>query len=104
MGKLTISLFGSFQVTLDGASLTSFESDKVRALLAYLVVEAGQAHRRENLTLLLWPEHPEERARHSLSQALYNLRSVLQEHASERSPYLLVSPETSATKPHPNQQ
>ena len=94
MGKLTISLFGSFQVTLDGASLTSFESDKVRALLAYLVVEAGQAHRRENLTLLLWPEHPEERARHSLSQALYNLRSVLQEHASERSPYLLVSPET----------
>jgi len=94
MARLVICSFGSFRVMLDNVPLNAFESDKVRALLVYLAVEAGQAQRREHLAALLWPEQPEERARRSLSQALYNLRSVLQEPGAGTSPFLLVTPDT----------
>ena len=77
MTRLSISLLGSFQVTLDGNPVVAFESDKVRAMLAYLVVEASQPHRRESLAGLLWPERPERSARQNLSQALYNLRKSI---------------------------
>ena len=40
-----LSLFGSFRVTVGGTLVTAFESDKVRALLAYLAIET-QPHRR----------------------------------------------------------
>ena len=43
----------------DGAPITAFESDKVRALLAYLAVESGRPQRREMLAGLLWPERPD---------------------------------------------
>ena len=82
MAGLAISLFGTFHATLDNIPLTSFESDKVRALLAYLAVETREAHSRAILADLLWPEQNEERARRSLSQALYNLRTVLGERNS----------------------
>ena len=41
MARLSLSLLGPFQVTLDGDPIIAFESDKVRALLAYL---AGEEH------------------------------------------------------------
>ena len=44
------------QVTLDGSPLQGLESAKVRALLAYLAVESAQAHERERLAGLFWPE------------------------------------------------
>jgi DNA-binding SARP family transcriptional activator len=56
--RLSIHLLGSFQVNLDGEPVTGFESDKVRALLAYLAVETGGPHRREKLAGLCWPELP----------------------------------------------
>ena len=62
---------------LDGEPVTVFESDKVRALLAYLAVESDRPHRRETLAGLLWPERSERSARHNLSQALSNLRRAI---------------------------
>jgi len=79
---LSISLLRSFDVTLDGKPVPEFESDKVRALLAYLAVENDHPHRRETLAGLLWPDRPERNARQNLSQALYNLREVLGERES----------------------
>jgi DNA-binding SARP family transcriptional activator len=74
---LSIRLLGSFQVSLGGEPVTGIESDKVRALLAYLAVEAGQPHRRERLAGLLWPDLPEQAARNNLRVALANLRKVI---------------------------
>jgi DNA-binding SARP family transcriptional activator len=51
---------------------------KALALLAYLALEPG-AHRREQVTALLWGDSPEEKARGSLRQALTRLRDVLGE-------------------------
>jgi DNA-binding SARP family transcriptional activator/predicted ATPase len=90
MAHLFIHVLGDLRVLKDDVLISSFESDKVRALLAYLVVEAGSPHRREALIGLLWPDCPESAARHNLSQALFNLRRVLGDR-NTRPPYLLIS-------------
>ena len=77
MARLTIRLLGPFQVALDGEAITGFATDKVRALLAYLVVTPDQPHRRETLAGLLWPEYPERSARASLRSALTRLRQAI---------------------------
>ena len=42
MTELNLRLLGSFHANINANPVTSFESDKVRALLAYLVVEQEQ--------------------------------------------------------------
>ena len=81
MVRLSISLLGTFQVLLYGKEIVGFDSDKVRALLVYLVIESDRPHRREALASLLWPERPERTSRHNLSQALFNLRTLLGDEA-----------------------
>ena len=97
--QLKISLLGSFSATLEGQNIRAFESDKVRALLAYLAVEADGPHRREALTGLLWPEKPESAARHNLNQALYNLRHVLGR-GGQAAAELLTTPEAVQFRPN----
>jgi DNA-binding SARP family transcriptional activator/tetratricopeptide (TPR) repeat protein len=80
--RLQLRLLGTFDAGLDGVPLGPFRSAKVRALLAYLAVEAGRAHLREVLATLLWGEYPEHEAQQSLSQALSNLRRLLGSGAS----------------------
>jgi len=93
MARLSLSMLGTFQATLDGEPVTTFESDKVRALMAYLAVEAEQPHRREKLAGLLWPELSERSARQNLSQALYNLRRAIGDRDATP-PFLIVNPQT----------
>ena len=77
MRELEIHLLGPWQVLRHREPLTGFRHDKVRALLAYLVVEADRPHRRESLAALLWPEQPESTALHNLRQSLSLLRQAL---------------------------
>ena len=42
MARPVLMLFGRLEATLDGALITTFESAKVRALLAYLAAEADR--------------------------------------------------------------
>ena len=44
MSHLAIVFLGQFQVFLADNAVTAFESDKVRALLAYLTVESAGAN------------------------------------------------------------
>ena len=103
MTRLELKLLGSYRTVLDGHSIENIESDKARALLAYLAIEYEQPHPREKLVGLFWPEQNEEHARGSLSQAIYHLRGVLGDRAptgvlrletlaQNREPYLLVTP------------
>ena len=91
MSRLVISLFGPLRVTLDGDPVTDFESDKVRALLAYLAVETEVPHRREKLAGLLWPDHPEPSARANLRHVLASLRKAL---GDASPPFLHISRQT----------
>ncbi len=93
MAPLSISLLGQFRVTRDEQPIVAFESDRVRALLAYLVVEADRAHDRSTLAGLLWPERPEQVARTNLRHVLHNLRRAIDDvHASP--PFLLITQQT----------
>ncbi len=77
MTRLKIALLGPLQVTQDTRPLTGFEYDKVRALLAYLALEADRPHRREALAGLLWPDQPRKAARDGLRNALATLRKAI---------------------------
>ncbi len=102
---LRMTCLGSFAAELDGRPLQAFASDKVRALLIYLMVENQRSHRREHLAGLLWSDQPEDKALHSLRQALSNLRKALKEDAGAvpqggdgtpaNRPFLLVQPDGS---------
>jgi DNA-binding SARP family transcriptional activator/predicted ATPase len=92
MAGLTIRTLGSFQVSIEARPITKFESNKARALLAYLVVESGKAHTREKLADLFWPDLPPKRACSNLSQALFSLRQLLGDRLAQP-PYLLRSRE-----------
>jgi predicted ATPase/Tfp pilus assembly protein PilF len=93
MTQLSLSLLGPFQVTLDGEPVTDFATDKARALLAYLAVEADHPHRREVLAGLLWPDESERKARQNLRQALSTLRQAIGDR-DEVAPFLWVSRQT----------
>lgn len=75
--RVEVRLLGGFEVRVDGRTVSGFESQKVRGLLAYLIVSRGTFHGRERLAELFWPDHEPAAARGSLRQALYNLRSTL---------------------------
>ena len=93
MAELSLGLFGSISVMLEGQPVVGFKSDKVRALLAYLAVEADRPHRRESLASLLWPDYTDRSASSNFRDILSNLRSVLRDR-QESSPFLLISDDT----------
>ncbi len=70
-----------------------FETDKVRALLAYLIVEGNQAHSRSTLAALLWPDYNEENARTNLRHALHQLRQAIGD-AKATPSWLLITRQT----------
>ncbi len=93
MGHLSLSLLGPFQATLDGQPVTGFESQKVRALLAYLAVEADRPHARAALAGLLWPDWPDREALSNLRYALSHLRQAIGDRQAAP-PFLLITHDT----------
>ncbi len=77
MGSLIVNLLGSFTITVEQQPVAPFRTDKVRALLAYLAVEA-RPHRRAALAALLWPDIGESYAEKNLRNTLHRLRQPIQ--------------------------
>lgn len=77
MSRLALSLLGTFQARAGDRPITNFATDKARALLAYLAVEADRPHRRDTLAALLWPEWDDRTARGNLRLTLHRLRETL---------------------------
>lgn len=73
---IRIHALGTVRVEHDGRILHRLPAQRLRlGLLIYLAVERDVA--RERVMGLFWPERPPERARHLLSQTLYELRQEL---------------------------
>ncbi len=98
MAHLALSLLGSFQARLDRLPLNGFESDKARALLAYLAVEGSQPQPRETLAGLLWPDFPQENAQANLRDVISKLRKLLGDRDAAR-PFLFVTREAVGLNP-----
>ena len=75
MTLLKLRLLGGFEVA--GACGPPLPAGKAEALLAYLALPAGRAHRRDKLASLLWGGWVDSKARHSLAQTLYLVRKTL---------------------------
>ncbi len=90
MARLEIFLLGGFQASLDGVTVHTFESEKSRALLAYLAVQSQRGSRREVLASLLWPNRPESAARADLRQTLHRLRRAVGD-LENRIPFLMAT-------------
>lgn len=93
MARLRLFFLGPFQATLDGRPVLGFESNKVRALLAYLAVESARPHARETVAALLWPDHFNHSALNSLRSALANLRGAIDDRNAAPS-FLLITRDT----------
>lgn len=76
MDRISLTLFGGFRADVEGTPLPAMRR-KAQALLAYLALSGGRPHPREKLTALLWGDFPGTRARHSLRQALTDIRGAL---------------------------
>lgn len=86
---LQLNFLGGFSASIDGVPLTDFPYDKVRALLAYLVMEPAE-HSRERLAELLWPDLDGEKARGNLRRCLFDLRRALGDSAAATSHDFIV--------------
>lgn len=93
MTALSICFFGAPDITLDGENFANLRSAKACALFAYLTVEYNQAHRRDKLVDLLWPEYTETSARANLRRALADLRQAIGDHEATPS-FLQITRET----------
>ena len=90
MAPLTLALLGPFKATLAGQPVAALTANRLRALLAYLAVEAGREHNREALAGLLWPERPDREALSALRYALSHLRQTIGDPQAQQ-PCLLVN-------------
>ncbi|MEZ4707273.1 MAG: BTAD domain-containing putative transcriptional regulator [Caldilineaceae bacterium] len=94
MQQLIIKLFGSLEIQLNGEAVDGFRSNKARALLAYLAVEANRPVARTRLATLLWGDYPDAQARKSLRNVLANLRQILTPAGLAESPHLTIDRQT----------
>ena len=86
--EIRVFLLG-YPVVRRGSAEVPLDSAKVRGLLAYLLMHAGEVLAREDLAFLFWPLQDAFHARQNLRQALYRLRRALGPVAEWR-----VTPET----------
>jgi DNA-binding SARP family transcriptional activator len=96
--SLSLSLLGVFQASLNGEPVTEFYSSKVRALLAYLAVEAGREHPRPVLAALLWPDWDDRAALGNLRFSLSKLRQAIHDQNAVP-PFLLIDRDTIQLNP-----
>jgi adenylate cyclase len=104
MSRLEINLLGPFVVKLDCQQITRFDTEKTRALLAYLASESDRPQQREILAEMLWPERPKGAARANLRHALGHLRNIVGDSsllggATTPLPFLVVTRDTIQLNP-----
>jgi DNA-binding SARP family transcriptional activator/predicted ATPase len=87
---LKIFLLGQFKLTAHDSPI-ELQSRPAQSLLAYLVLNAGIAHRREKLAGLLWPDADESNTRSYLRQALWRIRKSLESGALQGEDYLEIN-------------
>lgn len=76
MSGLVLSLLGPLLITNNGQPFSHFRARTALALCIYLACER-EAHSREKIMALLWPDWAQSSAQQNLRQSVYVLRQVL---------------------------
>ena len=84
---LEARLLGQFHIALEGKPV-DISSRVDQSLLAYLIINAGTAYRREHLAGLFWPDSQETNAKGYLRHALWRLRRSFNETCPSSPDYL----------------
>jgi len=77
LAMLRIQLLGSFQVSDDEKPIAKLQSDRLQALVAYLVLHRDQPLSRQQLAVTFWPNTTDAQARTNLRTLLTRLREAL---------------------------
>ncbi len=106
MNGLTISVLGSFSAYVHRQPLVKFRTNRVLALLVYLLTEqvlGTEVHRREGFLDLFWPGLLERSAYQNLRQTIYQLRKMVPDlvggPVNDPVPFLLANRQTIALNP-----
>jgi DNA-binding SARP family transcriptional activator/Tfp pilus assembly protein PilF len=78
MAVLRISLLGGLALAWDGDPISELPGATARSLFAYLVTNRDRPQTRDLLAGIFWPDLPDHAARRRLSQALWQIRRVLE--------------------------
>ena len=76
MDPIRVRLFGQFQVQCGAEVLTGCFPPKLQELFCYILLFRDDAHRRETLASLLWPNSTTPHSKKNLRQALWQLQSL----------------------------
>ena len=75
---IRLSVLGGFALYDQLGNRIEVPSKKVRAIIAYVLLEGGRPVSRERLAGLLWSDRSEQNARQSLRQSLVKMRSIFE--------------------------
>src|SRR5580700_7450235 len=76
-GTMRIKLFGNLRITFEGRPVTAINTNRLRSLIAYLILHGDAPQPRERLAFLLWPASSESQARTNLRQLIHHLKRAL---------------------------
>lgn len=94
MESLKISLLGAFHILKPDGKEIKFRSDRLLGLLSFLISEADDAHNREKLLTLIWPETDVDLARNNFRVALHRIRQALDSIGDQEHKFILTTPTT----------
>ncbi len=77
MPTLRIELLGGFRLTLGDTPVTSVNSPRLQALLAYLVLHRHAPQPRSQIAFTFWSDTTEAQAHNNFRQLLFDLRRAL---------------------------
>lgn len=71
---LKLQLFGKFSLVVDETPLTQIKSDRLQALLTFLVIHRDTPQSRQDIAFTLWPNDSDPTAKANLRKRLHELR------------------------------
>lgn len=77
--SLSIKLLGEFCLTYAGTAIATVNTERLQALLAYILLHRETPQPRQQIAVQLWPEVSDSDAKANLRRRLHDLRQVLPE-------------------------
>ena len=75
--SLQINLLGKYYLSVNGTSISDIQSERLQALLAFLLLHRDMPQSRQQLAVQLWPEISEANAKANLRRRLHELKQKL---------------------------